>query len=131
MACTPLTRRLSAAPLAVALSLTLLSSVSAHELSINECKEGADYIRNAAISRDSGITERKFMEVFETDMVMIQSVPRAMRWFVQDDEDEAFLRAQIGRVFQRPQSPQQHARDFAEACMLRTGGWDTDDLKSI
>ncbi len=124
-------RPLRNVPLAVALSLSLLSSVSAHELSIDECKEGADYIRNAAISRDSGITERKFMEVFETDMVMIQSVPRDMRWFVQDDEDEAFLRAQIGRVFKRPQAPQQHARDFAEACMLRTGAWDADDLKSI
>ena len=129
MDCTPLTRRLPT--LALALSLTLMSSAFAHELTINECKEGADYIRNAAISRDNGITERKFMEVFETDMVMIQSVPRAMRWFVQDDEDEAFLRAQLGRVFQRPQSPQQHAREFAEACMLRTGGWDVDDLKSI
>lgn len=116
---------------ATALSLTLLSSASAHELSITECKEGADYIRNAAISRDHGITEKKFMEVFETDMVMIQSVPKSLRWFVQDAEDEAFLRAQVGHVFQRPQSPQQHARDFAEACMLRTGAWDADDLKSI
>lgn len=131
MDCTPLACCRLRLPLTMALTLALLSSVSAHELSINECKEGADYIRNAALSRDSGVTERKFMEVFETDMVMIQSVPRAMRWFVQDDEDEAFLRAQIGRVFQRPQSPQQHARDFAEACMLRTGGWDADKLKSI
>lgn len=123
--------RLKTVPLALALSLTVLAPVSAHELSINECKEGADYIRNAAISRDSGITEKKFMDVFETDMVMIQRVPKSLRWFVQDAEDEAFLRTQLAHVFQRPQSPQQHAREFAEACMLRTGGWDEDDLKSI
>lgn len=131
MDCTRLTCRLKTVPVALALSVTLLSSVSARELSITECKEGADYIRNAAISRDHGITEKKFMEIFETDMVMIQSVPKSLRWFVQDAEDEAFLRAQVGHVFQRPQSPQQHARDFAEACMLRTGAWDADDLKSI
>lgn len=126
-----LTDGLATLPLAMALSVALLSAAGAHELSISECREGSDYIRNAALSRDNGVSERKFMEVFETDMAMIQSVPKSLRWFVQDAEDEAFLRAQLGKVFQHPQPPQQHARDFAEACMRRTGAWDADDLKSI
>ena len=110
--------------------LALLSALSAavagagaHELSARECMEGADYIRNAALSRDGGMTEAAFMDVFERDMQLIARVPPSLRWFVQDDEDEALLRAALDEVFSRPQAPQQHALDFARACVPRTGEW--------
>ncbi len=95
----------------------------AHELTARECMEGSDYIRNAALSRDSGVTEAAFMDVFERDMQMIARVPPSLRWFVQDKDDEALLRAALDEVFSRPQSPQQHAQDFARACVPRTVEW--------
>lgn len=111
---------------AVAL-LAVLSAAAmeaaAHELTARECKEGADYIRNAALSRDSGVTEAAFMEVFERDMSMIARVPPSLRWFVQDEEDEALLRAALVEVFSQPRSPRQHAQDFAQACVPRTADW--------
>ncbi len=107
--------------------LPLLSAVaagaSAHELTARECMEGSDYIRNAALSRDSGVTEAAFMDVFERDMMMIARVPPSLRWFVQDQDDESLLRAALDDVFSRPQSPQQHALDFARACVPHTGEW--------
>lgn len=118
-------------PATIMLSLVMLSPLAAHELSISECKEGADYIRNAAISRDHGISEAKFMQIFETDMRMIQAVPKELRWFVQDEEDEAFLRAQLDEVFNRPQPPQQHAKAFGEACVLRTEEWRQSGMRRI
>ncbi len=127
----PLNRRHARLPAAIALGLAMLSAAHAHEPSVTECKEGADYIRNAAISRDQGITEKKFMQVFETDMRMIQAVPRELRWFVQDDEDEAFLRAQLSVVFRQPQPPQKHAQEFAHACMLRSDEWKASGIHSI
>lgn len=115
-------KRVGMRMMALLLGLTALPA-AAHDPSLAECKEGADYIRNAAISRDQGVTEAKFMQVFENDMQLIQRVPRELRWFVQDEEDEAFLRAQLNQVFRQPQSPQQHAKDFAQACILRTEVW--------
>ena len=95
----------------------------AHELTARECMEGSDYIRNAALSRDGGVTEAAFMGVFERDMQMISHVPQTLRWFVQDDEDEALLRAALDEVFSHPLQPQQHAKNFARACVPRTGEW--------
>ena len=109
-------------------ALPLLSALSvgaagagAHELTARECMEGSDYIRNAALSRDGGMTESAFMDVFERDMQLIARVPPSLRWFVQDKDDEDFLRAALDEVFSRPQAPQQHALDFARACVPRTG----------
>lgn len=112
-----------------AILLALTAAAHAHDPSLAECKEGADYIRNAAISRDQGVTEAKFMQVFENDMRMIQRVPRELRWFVQDEEDEAFLRAQLNQVFHQPQPPQQHAKEFARACVLRSEEWKAGGIR--
>ncbi len=111
---------LKALPLLAALSA---GTAFAHELTARECMEGSDYIRNAALSRDGGITEKSFMDVFEQDMVMIARVPPSLRWFVQDQDDEALLRAALGEVFHQPQTPQQHAQDFARACVKHTVEW--------
>ena len=118
--------------------LALLSALSAavagagaHELSARECMEGADYIRNAALSRDGGMTEAAFMDVFERDMQLIARVPPSLRWFVQDKDDEQFLRSALNEVFRRPQSPHQHAENFAESCLLRAGEWSVNGKMRI
>ena len=114
------------------LALTFFSTLSiAHELSLEECSEGSDYIRNAALSRDSGMTEAAFMDIFNTDMAMISRVPPSLRWFVQDKDDEQFLRSALNEVFRRPQSPYQHAENFAESCLLRAGEWNVNGKMRI
>lgn len=94
---------------------------TAHTLSIEECSEGSDYIRNAALSRDAGMSEAKFFEVFDHDLVLLMAIPPSLRWFVQDDDDAEFLRAAILDVYHHPKTPQQHAENFAVACSARTG----------
>ncbi len=110
-------------------ALSLLAALSAsttaftHELTARECMEGSDYIRNAALSRDGGVTEQAFMEVFEQDMALIARVPPSLRWFVQDHDDEALLRAALDEVFHRPLTPPQHAQNFAHECVRHTVEW--------
>ena len=117
-----MSRFIKALPLLSALS-AVAAGAGAHELTARECMEGSDYIRNAALSRGGGMTEAAFMDVFERDMQLIARVPPSLRWFVQDEDDEALLRAALDDVFSRPQAPQQHALDFARACVPRTGEW--------
>ena len=120
------------AGLMLALALNLSGHVAgAHELSVQECREGADYIRNAALSRDNGMSESSFMDIFDNDMALISRVPPSLRWFVQDKEDEHFLRSALNEVFRRPQPPQQHAESFAEACLLRAGEWNVNGKMRI
>ncbi len=117
---------------ALALSLSLPGSMAtAHELSVQECREGADYIRNAALSREHGMSESAFMDIFDNDLAMIQSIPKELRWFVQDDEDADFLRAALNQVFRQPKAPAEHAMDFAHACVVRARQWDTKGAQDI
>ena len=123
-----------AMPGMVMLALTLNLSgaaVSAHELSLQECREGADYIRNAAISREHGMSEAAFMDIFDNDLAMIMAIPKELRWFVQDDDDATFLRAALNQVFQYPKTPAEHALDFAHACMVRARKWDIKGVQDI
>lgn len=119
--------RLRFAPAVIILLMTCVAtSAGAHQLNAGECREGADYIRNAALSRDNGMTESSFMDIFDNDMALISRVPPSLRWFVQDKDDEHFLRSALNEVFRRPQVPQQHAESFAEACLLRAGEWNVN-----
>ncbi len=117
----PVRRSLKCMPAAMAIAMAFFSAAGAHELSLQECREGADYIRNAALSRDGGMTEAAFMGIFDNDMEIISRVPSSLRWFVQDKEDEHFLRSALEEVFRRPQPAQHHAENFAKACLLRSG----------
>jgi len=116
--------------LALSLSLPLMVA-SAHELSLQECREGADYIRNAAISREHGMSEAAFMDIFDNDLATIMAIPKELRWFVQDDEDAIFLRAALNQVFQHPKAPSEHAMDFAHACVGRARPWDIKGMQDI
>jgi hypothetical protein len=91
----------------------------AHELTFNECVEGSDFIKHAAQSRDYGLSREEFIGRMQGDLLAIQSFPRELRWFVQDEEDEALLVAHAERVFDAPQDPGAHQTDFLDTCFAR------------
>ena len=116
----------------LALSLKLPAMPAhAHELSLQECREGADYIRNAAISREHGMSETALMDIFDNDLAMIMAIPKELRWFVQDEDDATFLRSALNQVFQQPKEPSEHAMEFAHACVARAGKWDIKGVQDI
>lgn len=85
----------------------------------SECVEAGDFIKNAALARDSGMAEADFLSRIRDDIEVIQAFPPHMRWFVQDEEDAAFLIAAATDVFQRPRNAAEHQRDFVKACMVK------------
>ena len=92
-------------------------AVQAHALSVKECSEGSDFIRNAALARDQGMPERQFVAQFQADVQALQRLPAELRWFVQDKDDEAFLLSAVQDVFQRPRPAPVHQAQFAVACV--------------
>jgi hypothetical protein len=106
--------------LALALLLSLLSTAAAaQQHSPRECREGGDFIRNAALSRDSGTTREFFVGRLEEDLLTIRAFPPSLRWFVHNAEDEVFLRGEVEAVFDLPQSSEQHRASFLERCSQR------------
>ena len=90
-----------------AIAAMLLSSAVAwsHELSVEECLEGGDFIKHAAMSRDYGLTRDQFISKVQGDLLAIQSFPPELRWFVQDTDDEVLLVSASERVFDQPSDP--------------------------
>lgn len=103
--------------IALLLAWPLLSQ--SHTLSKQECSEGADYIQRAAHFRDRGISEAKFVGIFDKDVQETQATPPAQRWFIQDEGDRVFLRAAVVDVFQKPEAASKHAAEFYQACNTR------------
>ena len=97
----------------------LAGSAGAHQLSVTECVEGSEFIMHAAMSRDNGQSRDDFIGRIQSDIMLIRSVPRELRWFVQDQDDEALLVGHAERVFDAPQSPQMHQTEFMQVCMAR------------
>ena len=89
----------------------------AHELTMSECLEGSDFIKNAALSRDYGMARDDFLGRMQSDLVAIQAFPPELRWFVQDQDDETLLVGFAERVFDAPQSPELHQSEFLTACV--------------
>jgi len=84
-----------------------------------ECLEGSDFIRNAARSRDAGTSRAFFVERLEEDFLLIRAFPPALRWFVRNPEDEAFLRSAVEEVFDAPEEADRHRAGFLERCAHR------------
>jgi hypothetical protein len=107
--------------LALGCALAALVSVPARATTstLEDCIEGADFIGNAAYSRDNGLARATFLDRLESDFVAIRAFPAALRWFVKDADDERFLRAAATDVFDRPQSPDRHRAAFFAACVTR------------
>jgi hypothetical protein len=87
---------------------------------LNECLEAADFIGNAARSRDNGLPREAFIGRLEDDLVVIRAFPPSMRWFAKDADDERFLLRAAARVYDVPLTPAQHHAEFLAACLERT-----------
>ena len=89
-----------------------------------ECTEGGEFIRNAALARDNGVTREFFVNKLVEDLVMIQSFPPQLRWFVQDSSDETLLSEAVFKVFDEPMKAEQHEASFISACIQTAGSVD-------
>jgi len=90
-----------------------------HPLSSQECREGSDFIRNAALSRNHGMEGALFISNTLADLEAIKSFPPPLRWFVQDEQDEAYLLKAITNVFENPREPDAHQQAFLAGCLER------------
>lgn len=104
--------------LALAAAIWAITAV-AQPHSASECREGGDFIRNAALARDAGATREFFIGRLEDDLVTIRAFPAALRWFARDSTDEAFLRAEVHEVFGAPVASELHREAFLERCAQR------------
>ena len=105
--------------LTIAALLILPFGVAAQPHSAGECREGGDFIRNAALARDGGTTREFFVGRLEEDLQLIRAYPPALRWFVHDPDDEIFLRTEVKAVFDAPESSERHRIEFLERCVKR------------
>lgn len=108
----------------VALALAWSAAAAAHPHSARECREGGDFIRNAALSRDGGTTREFFVGRLDEDLETIRAFPPALRWFVRDRDDETFLRAEVEAVFDAPEESERHRAGFLERCVNRSARLD-------
>ena len=92
----------------------------AHKLTLAECTEGGEFIRNAALARDNGISREFFVNKLAEDLIVIQSFPSHLRWFVQDASDEMLLSEAVFKVFDEPMNAEQHQASFISTCMQST-----------
>jgi hypothetical protein len=94
---------------------------AAHDLTLDECLEGSDFILHAAMSRENGMTREAFLGRMESDIRAIQQIPPQLRWFVQDQDDEELLTHAAQLVFDLPREPESHQSEFLAACAARAG----------
>jgi hypothetical protein len=106
--------------LILAVSLLLPGLVAAEPHSAGECREGGDFIRNAALSRDGGTSREFFVNRLEQDFVMIRAFPKALRWFAHDSDDEQFLRTEVASVFDSPLAGDRQRAEFLTHCIERS-----------
>ena len=76
---TPRSRALLAASAWVAMLSTLPTGAQGATSTLLECLEGADFIANAAASRDNGLERGVFLDRLEGDFVAIRAFPVALR----------------------------------------------------
>ena len=104
--------------LAAALSICAGHAL-ARKPSVQECREAGEFIRNAALSRDAGMKREAFLDRLHGDLMAIRGHPPAMRWFAQDEEDEAFLVSIVESVFDQPRKSAEHETDMLHKCLAR------------
>lgn len=114
--------RLPWSPVLPGLMLFFAATGTAGVPSPKECVEAGDFIGNAALARDRGITEEQFLARIHEDLEVIKAFPPQLRWFVQDDEDARFLVEAATAVFREPKDAADHRADMIGACMARSRG---------
>ena len=112
-----MTRMLAAATGWIALGAVWAAQVDAHSLTLAECNEGGEFIRNAALARDNGMTREFFVGRLEEDLSLIKAFPPSLRWFVQDSGDEKLLTEAVLDVFDFPVKAEQHEAAFVRTCL--------------
>ena len=111
-----------------ALTSIWVAQATAHPLTLAECAEGGEFIRNAALARDAGASREFFVSKLEEDLLLIQAFPPRLRWFVQDAVDEEFLSRRVERVFDKPIKPEQHEAAFISDCIRTTAFAEESDV---
>lgn len=101
---------------AIACALTAYASSP----TVDECYEGSDFIANAALARENGMSREAFLGHMEEDFLLIQAYPPELRWFAKDEDDERFLLAAAREVFDTPDTPEGHRARFLAACFARS-----------
>jgi len=94
------------------------AAASSH--TVAECFEGSDFIGNAAMARDNGVSRAAFLDRLEEDLAMIRAYPPALRWFAKDAADERLLQDAAAEVFDAPRRPDVHRARFLEICFGTT-----------
>lgn len=112
----------------IALTSIWVAQATAHPLTLAECAEGGEFIRNAAFARDAGASREFFIGKFEEDLILIQAFPPQLRWFVQDTVDKEFLSRRVERVFDTPMKPEQHEAAFISDCIQTTAFAEESDV---
>ena len=84
---------------------------------LTECLEGSDFIGNAALARDAGMTGERFIERMRSDFTTIHAFPQQLRWFAHDADDEVFLTDAARVVFDQPAPPEAHRQAFLRSCL--------------
>ncbi len=97
--------------------------------SVAECREGAEFIRNAALSRANGQPREAFLDRLHGDLTLIRGMPRASRWFARDKSDELLLIRHVERAYDSPMDPKAHEEAFFSEC--NTTPKTTDDGDTI
>jgi hypothetical protein len=115
--------RMSARIVAMVILAAAMHSTAARAShpSLTECFEGSDFIGNAALARDAGMSERQFIDRMQQDFTIIHAFPQELRWFAHDVDDESFLLNAARDVFDLPALPEEHRRAFLQVCLLRMG----------
>ena len=100
----------------------------AHDLTLSECNEGGEFIRNAALARDNGMTRAFFVDKLEEDLMLIRAFPPQLRWFAQDASDEKLLTQAVLQVFDAPLKPEQHEAAFIMNCTEAAAAIEADQV---
>jgi hypothetical protein len=98
------------------LLLTIATPVIASRHTPAECREGGEFIRNAAISRDNGLSRDAFLNHLIADLSMIRSLPEGVRWFARDEADESLLVRHAERVYDQYTPPKNSEEAFLAEC---------------
>ena len=110
-------------------AIVLVSSAHASSHSVAECREGAEFIRNAALSRANGQPRSAFLDRLHGDLALLRGMPRASRWFARDKADELLLIRHVERVYDNPMEPKAHEEAFFVECNGTPGS--TGDADTI
>ena len=102
-------------------SSAFIAQAQTIEVDAGECREGAQFIGNAAQSRKNGATKEMFVGKLDEDLFVLETIPPELRWFAHSEAEAQFLRAAVLDVFEFPRDPKDHATQFLASCLKSAG----------